>query len=244
MMTTTTAAALLLEDHHVHSTFSDGKSTLEENIAQATAVGLRQLVCVDHVRADTTYVPDYVAAIRALRPTTRLELVIGVEAKILDIDGRLDLPAEGLRDIDLVYAADHQFPWRDGPQPPRTVKAWLESRHVSAGLCIETLVAATIAAMRGYRDHPMVLAHLFSILPKVGLSEEQVPDALLGLLAAAAAATGTAVEVSERWRCPSIRTIRAVQSAGARLICSTDSHTAAAIGQYRYVRSTLQELGT
>ena len=50
------------EDNHVHSTFSDGKGTIAENIAAAEAVGLKRLVCVDHVRLDTTYVPEFVAA--------------------------------------------------------------------------------------------------------------------------------------------------------------------------------------
>ena len=237
-----TPAIALLEDHHVHSTFSDGISSLEENIAEAERAGLHHLGCVDHVRVDATYVPDYVAAVRRLQSATTLVLSVGVEAKILDTFGRLDLPVDGLGDVDRVYAADHQFPWRDGPHSPRAVKAWIDAGEATAALCIETLVEATIAAMRGYRRHPLVLAHLFSILPKVDLSEEQVPSAFLARLAAVAADTGTIVEISERWRCPSPRTIRALRAAGVALVCSTDSHAAATIGRYEYVRSTLREL--
>lgn len=232
--------ALLREDHHVHSTFSDGRSTLEENIAQAEQVGLTRLGCVDHVRADTTYHPDYAAVVRALRLKTPVSLSIGIEAKILDADGRLDLPA-GLEAIDVIYAADHQFPWPGGPRSPREVKADL-ANGASATRCIETLVRATIAAMRRNRTHPLVLAHVFSILPKVGLSEDQVPDELLAELASAAGDTGTVVEISERWRCPSLRTLQAVRAAGAAIVCSTDSHLATGIGRYDYVRSTLQAL--
>ena len=232
--------ALLREDHHVHSTFSDGRSTLEENIAQAERIGLARLGCVDHVRADTTYHPDYAEAVRALRLTTTVALSIGIEAKILDSDGQLDLPAR-LETIDVIYAADHQFPWPGGPRSPRDVKTDLQNGASAAG-CIETLVLATVAAMRRNRTHPLVLAHVFSILPKVGLSEDQVPDELLAELASAAADTGTVVEISERWRCPSLRTLKAVRAAGAAIVCSTDSHLAAGIGSYDFVRSTLQAL--
>jgi putative hydrolase len=231
--------ALLLQDHHVHSTFSDGRSTLEENIAEAERLGLGHLGCVDHVRADTTYHPDYAAAVRALRPKTAVSLSIGIEAKILDAEGTLDLPATGLEVIDVIYAADHQFPWQGGPRSPREVKADLD-KGASVSHCIETLVMATVAAMRRPRSHRLVLAHLFSILPKVGLSEDQVPDSLIAELASAAAATGTVVEISERWRCPSQRALNAVRAAGAAIVCSTDSHLASAIGRYDYVRSTLQ----
>jgi hypothetical protein len=48
---------------HVHSTFSDGRNTLEENVAQAERVGLRALRCVDHVRTDTKWVPTFTAAV-------------------------------------------------------------------------------------------------------------------------------------------------------------------------------------
>jgi putative hydrolase len=235
----TAEVRMLLEDHHVHSTFSDGKSTLEENIAAAERQGLRHLGCVDHVRVDTTYVPGYVEAVRALRATTVLELSAGIEAKILDTGGRLDLPADGLDGVDRVYVADHQFPGRDGPQSPRTVKGWLESGEAREGDCIQALAEATIAAMRGWRRHQLVLAHLFSILPKVGLSEDRVPDTLLEKIAAVAADTGTIVEVSERWRCPSRRALEAMRAAGVAVVCSTDSHVATGIGRYDYVRATL-----
>jgi len=235
-------SALLREDNHVHSTFSDGASTLEENLARAERLGLTRLGCVDHVRVDTTYVPAYVAAVRALRPSTRMALTVGIEAKILDTRGTLDLPPDGLDGVDFVYVADHQFPWTDGPRSPRVVKEWLESGELGVDACLETLVEATVAAMHGHGEHPLVLAHLFSILPKLGLSEEQVPDPLLDRLAEAAAATGTVVEVSERWRCPSVRALRAARRAGAEIVCSTDSHAADSIGRYGYVASTLEAL--
>lgn len=232
----------LLEDHHVHSTFSDGRGTLEENIAAAEQAGLRHLGCVDHVRVDTTYVPEYAAAIRALRATTAITLTIGIEAKILDTSGRLDFPLDALEHVDRVYVADHQFPWTDGPQSPRQVKTWIEQGDVNPARCIEMLVEATIGAMRTNRSHQLVLAHVFSILPKVGLTEAEVPDTLIRELVTAAADTNTIVEVSERWHCPSARIIGAMRAGGVALVCSTDSHAAATIGRYQYVRSTLEEL--
>lgn len=235
----TEAATLLLEDHHVHSTFSDGRTTLAENVAHAEQLGLTRLGCVDHVRADTTYVPEYVAAVRALRRATAVELTAGIEAKILDVRGRLDVPIDGVDGVDLVYVADHQFPWRDGPRSPREIKAQIEGGHVQAAECVAMLVEATAAALRSYRRHRLALAHAFSILPKIGLSEADVPDDLLRELGSAAADTGTIVEISERWRCPSARTLAAVAAAGALVVCSTDSHSAATIGRYDYVRTVL-----
>ena len=52
------------QDMHVHSTFSDGRDTIEDNVAEAERLGLLELTCVDHVRAGTDWVADYVAAVR------------------------------------------------------------------------------------------------------------------------------------------------------------------------------------
>ena len=84
------------EDYHVHSAFSDDAvSTLAENVrAAARDRGLRVLCLVDHVRRDSPWVADYTAAVAALRPVPGLEVVAGVEAKILDSQGHLDLPEQ------------------------------------------------------------------------------------------------------------------------------------------------------
>ncbi len=73
------------------------------------------------------YLPDYVAEIERLRPTTEIRLLCGIEAKLMDTAGTLDLPAEIPAGVDRIYAADHQVPFADGPHHPRDVKAGLES---------------------------------------------------------------------------------------------------------------------
>ena len=77
------------------------------------------------------------------------------------------------------------------------------------------------------------LAHPFSILPKIGLSEDDLDDDLLAEWADAAAATGTRIEVNEKWACPGPRAIvRAASGAGAVVVASTDSHVAGDVGRY------------
>jgi putative hydrolase len=50
----------------VHSTFSDDAvSTLAENIAAAEAAKLDTVRLIDHVRASTTWVPEFLAAVAA-----------------------------------------------------------------------------------------------------------------------------------------------------------------------------------
>ena len=238
----TAARSLLDGDFHVHSTFSDdARSSLEENVAAAAAAGLREIRFSDHVRSDTGWVPEYREAVSALRVPDDLALTCAVETKLMDATGRLDLPP-GLRigpgGVDAVLIADHRFPGTDAAWSPDDTM-----RRMADGLAVpdvlDLLIGALIGAMRSIEGAQ--LAHCFSILPKVGLSEDDLTAEHLAAWATAAADTGTFVEVNEKWGCPGPRAVRAAMGAGVRIVASTDSHTAADVGRYDRVRRILAE---
>lgn len=234
-------SSVLRGDHHVHSTFSDdARSTLAENIAAASAAGLETVRLTDHVRASTTWVPEFVAAAAAERVPEGLTVLTGVEAKLLDAAGSVDTP-EGLvvgrGGVDAVVIGDHQFPGVDGPWSPTQTR-----ERLAAGLsdddALDLMIEASIRAME--RTPHAQLAHWFSILPKVGLDESQLGAQRLLAWAQAAAATGTIVEVNEKWDCPGPESIVALLAAGARIVASTDSHVAADVGRYERVPALLE----
>jgi putative hydrolase len=232
--------ARLDEDYHVHSVYSDdGRSTLAENVRAARDRGLHTMCLAEHVRQDSAGIPEFTAAVAALAPVPGLRLLAGAEAKILDVTGRLDLPGS-LTGIDLVLIADHQFPGPDGPCGPGEIRRALARGDLTASEVVESLAEATAAALR--QVERASLAHLFSILPKVGLAESVIPGRLLGHLARRARAAGALVEVNEKWDCPSARSLRAFADAGVRIVASTDSHHCADIGVYRRVRQILAGL--
>lgn len=232
--------ALLSGDFHVHSTFSDdARSSLGENIAAASAAGLTRVRLTDHVRASTTWVPGFLAAVAAERVPDGLTVLTGVEAKLLDASGAVDTPADlvvGPGGVDAVVIGDHQFPGTDGPWSPDETRRRLD-HDLSADDALDLLIEASIRAMEGTRHAQ--LAHWFSILPKVGLSEAQLGRDRLAAWASAAAATGTLVEVNEKWACPGPEAVVALRTAGARIVASTDSHDAADVGRYDRARAVL-----
>lgn len=235
---------LLLGDFHVHSTFSDdARSTPIENLEAARLAGLTEIRMIDHVRRSTPWVPAYLEAIAALPRVEGLTVFTGVEAKILDATGALDVPDDlvvGAGGVDAVVIADHQFPGTDGAwSPDETKRRLAEGLGVSDAL--DLLIGALIAAMRSVDAGQ--LAHCFSILPKIGLGEADLGDDHLAAWAAAAADTGTLVEANEKWGCPGPRALRALDAAGARIVASTDSHHASEVGRYTVVRELLADAG-
>ncbi|SDF19070.1 putative hydrolase [Blastococcus aurantiacus] len=233
-------ADLLRTDHHVHSTWSDDAvSTTLENLAAARDAGLASIRMVDHVRTTTTYVPEFLAEVAALPPVEGLEVLTGVEAKILDASGRLDVPDDlvvGTGGVDRILIADHQFPGLDGPWSPRRTLEEIE-RGLSAQDALGILVEATVRAMdRAGRGQ---LAHVFSLLPKIGLAESDLTDQHVDAVAQAAVRTGTTVEVNEKWRCPGPHVVLAFAAAGVTLVGSTDSHEASSVGRYSWVAGSV-----
>jgi putative hydrolase len=227
-------------DMHVHSTFSDGADRLEDNIAEAESLGLTALGCVDHVRASTDWVPDYVAAVNGLRERTRVQLRCGIEAKLMDTTGALDLP-ETIDGVDAIYAADHQVPLESGPTHPREVRERIAGGELRAADVIDALLTSTARALD--RPQRVVIAHFLSILPKIGLTEADVPADGLNRLADATARAGQEIEISERWRCPSAATLRYFATRGVPIVLSTDSHKRGTIGRYEHCLAVLRELG-
>jgi putative hydrolase len=235
-----TIAVALDEDYHVHSTFSDDAvSTVAENVDAARRRGLRTLCLTDHVRRDSAWVPDFLSVVEALRPAAGLVLLTGVEAKILDRTGQLDLP-EDATGLDRILIADHQFPADLGPVHPARMRQDLADGLVTPGEVIDCLIDAIAGALLLLASPPLTarpqLAHLFSILPKIGLAESDVPDQAVSQLARQARAAGARLEVNEKWACPSARTVRAFAEAGVPLVASTDSHDCRDIGGYASVR--------
>ena len=235
----TGAIPALDEDFHVHSTYSaDAVSTIGENLAAAADRELRTICLAEHVRADSSHVPEFAAAAAASPRPPGLRVLTGAEVKILDMTGRLDVPPD-LAGIDVLLIADHQFPADLGPVDPAAVRAAIAGGEVPAHDAIECLAEATANAAGTGPD--AVIAHMFSVLPKIGLSEDDVPDRQLAWLADRIAAAGPAVEINEKWRCPGPRTVRALSRAGVRLVAGSDSHNCSDVGVYHSVRQIADE---
>lgn len=227
------------QDMHVHSTYSDGSASVAENLVAAERAGLVALSCVDHVRRDTEWGPAFAEEVRTLASGTEMEVRSGLEAKILNSSGELDLPAD-TGGVDRIYAADHRVPLDDGPADPAAVRLAIERGEMDPAEVIESIVRSTTAAVSRYSN--LVIAHLFSVLPKIGVDESSVPEESLERLAAGAAEAGALIEIDERWRCPSARTLRPFQRAGVPILLSTDSHSPETIGRYDYCLGVVEEL--
>lgn len=226
-------------DWHTHSDLTDGTASPEAMADAALAAGLTSWALSDHVRRDSAWVPQYVQRVRGLR-RDGLAILCAVEAKILDSTGALDIPGD-LAGLDHLLIADHQFPSPDGPVPPRVIQKRLDAGQATGADVVDDLVVATCRALERSPFRP-IAAHLFSLLPKMGLTEDLVTVEHLEALAATCRSTGAAVEVNEKWRCPSPRVLRALLASGVTLTAASDAHAVGDVGRFDYVEAIASEL--
>src|SRR5437660_1650063 len=111
-------------DLHSHTTWSDGRDTLEQMVLAARARGYRYLAVTDHPRGTLVEQDLEIDALNErLKP---FRILKGIEVNIR-IDGSLSLPDEVLAERDWVIASLHAAFDRDGTE---RVVAAMENPHV------------------------------------------------------------------------------------------------------------------
>jgi DNA polymerase (family 10) len=161
-------------DLHMHSTWSDGRDGIEEMVKQAIALGYEYIAITDHSQHSVAaggLTPDRLRRqreeIEKLRPRyPGIAILHGTEVDIMP-DGELDFPDFVLAELDIVLASLHEPAWHTGAQ--------LTERYLSA------------------IQNPFVNIITHPTNRLVGYRSGYELD--FGRLFAAAAATGTVMEI-------------------------------------------------
>lgn len=205
---------------HSHSTWSDGRNTLEEMATAAAAAGMTYLTVTEHSQTSSYargLTPDdlkrqweQIDRINE-RLAGRLRLLRGLEVDILE-DGALDMPDALLDQLEVVIGSIHQ-------------------RH---GLDEDQMTDRVLRAF----DHPrmQILGH-----PTGRLIGSRAPYPLkIDAILDKAAQTGVAIEVNGNPERLDIKDeyVRKAVSRGVKLVVSSDSHSVDELCNYRFAVGT------
>ena len=192
-------------DLHTHTTWSDGKDTLEAMVAEAITRGYDYYAICDHShRLREGRLEQQGQAIDRLNAHTRIQLLKGVEANIR-VDGTVDVSDEDLATLDWVVASVHSSFDRD---PTGRVLAAMENPYVD---CIGHLTGRKI----GKRDPSTVdVERVIEKALETGtfLEINSQPDRL---------------DLKDVYA-------RAAREAGLRLVIDSDGHQTAALGYVEF----------
>ena len=104
----------MIYDIHTHTTFSHGKGSIEDNVKAALKKGLSTIGIADHGPGHLTYgvkrkdLPVMREEIRRLQPLyPDIQILLGVEANIINPSGKLDVSEKEIKELDYVLAGYH-----------------------------------------------------------------------------------------------------------------------------------------
>lgn len=109
---------LLYGDYHTHTTYSrhgHGKGTVLENASVAADKGLKQIAITDHGFNHEFYgirrkdIPELKEDILNAREVTGVDILLGVEANLISLDGNVDVREEDYEFLDIVLMGYHRM---------------------------------------------------------------------------------------------------------------------------------------
>ena len=101
-------------DFQMHTTWTDGRSSVAEMIAAAKATGLQAIAITEHVNSQSGWYPQFVAEVMAQREREdALEVFYGVEVAACDYRGGLKADLS-LHEAELVLGVVHRCPKETG----------------------------------------------------------------------------------------------------------------------------------
>lgn len=204
-------------DLHVHTDFSDGRSSMEEMAETAERLGYEYIAFADHSPSQRVARGleidrleekiEALAALRAKRGGSGPRLLLGAEVDIL-ADGRLDYPDDVLKRLDVVVAAVHSL--------------FRQERARMTGRVLDALDNPYVHVL----GHPM--ARLIGIRDPIDLDIEKAVRK--------AAERGVAIEMNGSYQRLDLNDTmaRAAQEAGALLAIGSDAHSAGQLELIRY----------
>lgn len=105
----------LIADYHTHTRYSHGKGTIEQNVMAARRRGLKRIAITDHgfnhigmgMRLED--IDRMRREIDVLRKKyTDIEILFGVEANLISLEGDIDIPQEYIGAFDIILMGFHK----------------------------------------------------------------------------------------------------------------------------------------
>ena len=205
-------------DGHIHTRWTDGESSVAEMHQAGEDAGLCGLLFSEHARHTSgDWFPAFAREVRELKGIS-CEAYVGVEVKIRDFDGSLDISEsiEGM--ADLIMASVHRFPGEKGIATGTSSYSAAEAVELEWRLASAALENPSVDIL----GHPFGMCYRrFKIHPP----EDRIKD-----LIARAARHGVAFEVNARYHPDPWQLIRWSAEVGGIVSLGSNAHTRQTVG--------------
>lgn len=215
----------LYADYHTHTRYSHGKGDIEDNVVAALGLGLKTIAITDHSyghmgfgvrKSDLPIMKERICLLRERYP--QIEILLGLEANVLDVDGSLDIDDSDLDYLDILLAGYHFGSMPKGMNGIRFHTANFLSRF--QGFSKESEEMNTAALCNAMARYPItILSHPGAKGP---IAIEKV--------AATASERGVWLEINAHHGHLSVDQIRAASVYDVGFVISSDAHRPEDVG--------------
>jgi len=229
-------------DYHTHTNFSHGQGTIRENVEAAIARGLQRIAITDHGPAAIGLGVKNVDVLLRMKELIakynqeypEIEILFGVEANIISIDGKLDVPAWVLSEMDIVLAGLHRLIL------PATLRdAWRYYFYNYLGEKVSKQLAQTARSLNTRAVIAAINNNKIDILTHPGHHFAiDTPR-----LARACVRRGTALEINASHAYDLEGFVRAAVPTGVNFVINSDAHTPARVGDVEAAIAIVEKVG-
>lgn len=225
----------IIADYHTHTTYSDGKGSIEDNVKSAIAKGLKEIGIADHGMGHLHHglkrknLKDIRSEVDELKDKYKgqIKIFLGVEANILSCNGDIDVTDEDRKYFDLVLMGYHRFVGY------KSISDW--SHFLFKGLrqkdnqyLIEKSTDAFINAVT--KNKINIVTHPSDPLP-INLDR----------FTPVCNEVGTSLEINCKHKNLDNLAIEKLANMGAKLIVGSDAHTPENVGGFDFAYNILQK---
>ncbi len=219
----------IIADFHTHTIYSHGQGTILDNVEAARRKGLKKIAITDHGFGHFTYgvserdihkMRDEIDEINSTYDD--IEVLLGVEANLIGLDGTVDLEDDYLDFFDIVLMGFHH-----GAIPNSIKDAWgLFGRNV-VGKVLPFMDKSlrqdnTMAMIRAIGQYPIdIITHPGA---KIDIDSR--------LLARQAAKHDVALEINAGHGYMTVEYVKIAMEEGVSFVINSDAHTPERVGDF------------
>jgi putative hydrolase len=232
---------IILGDYHTHTKYSrhgHGKGTILENASVANEKGLKQIAITDHGFNHSFYgvrrrdIPDIKEDILNAKEVTGVDILLGVEANLISLNGDIDVNVEDFEFLDILAMGFHKLVQMDKNQDfwKLSMSNIFSSPFAPSK---EKINRNTTAFLKALDKYPIdILTHINYGFPV---------DALA--VAKLAKEKGTYIELNGKRINISERDLDTMAGEGVKFILNSDAHTPDRVGECNEGLNLIFKLG-
>lgn len=215
----------------MHTTYSDGRGSVEEMVMAGYNRGLRELGITDHgprnigsgVKNENVYL-EIKDILHSLKESYRgTKLLVGAEANVIDLQGRIDVSKEIRRKLDYTLIGLHPYIFPVGAG----AMCWILANQGVRG---KTRIGKRVKNMNTKALVNAIHQNQALAITHPGLKMEiDIPE-----VARACIERDTAWEINTSHRCPTLENVREASRCGVDFMVNSDAHFPENVGFLDY----------